>query len=157
MYRINIDKSRHINIHNNRFSIYSDDIRLFSFNVASRLNPADRIDFDTDVFLSDFNGETAVWTAESTAWNKKQYKLRVIDNCFVFSVMVDGEGVPENIEYFRGAEGSVGSNFAVAGYLTVNSQNKDRERSKFMMDVEPRKLFRSERRRLRLYSRCGTI
>lgn len=141
MYKINLDKNRYINIHNNRFSVYSDDIRLFSFNVASRLNLAERTDFDTDVNLSEYDGETAVWTAESTVWNKKQYKLRVVDNCFIFSVIVEGKGVPENIEYFRGTEGSVGSNFAVAGYLTVNSQNKDRERSKFMMDVEPAEII----------------
>lgn len=141
MKTISLSDNRELHIHSDRFSIYSQGLRLFSFYVSSSVNTYENTDYDTSVSLTSCAGSEFVWTAANSSWDKKEYILRVIDGCLLFRIRVAGHGVLDKIDYFKGEEGSIGSKFAVAGYLLVNSQNKDRERSKFLVDVEPAELI----------------
>ena len=140
---LSAEKQRVLHIHEDRFSIYSGALRLFSFYVSSRVNRFgdDTPDLDTAVSLCTVSDTEIVWRAQSSVWDEKIYTLRRIDGCLLFSVRVSGQGYPGTLEYFRGPDGSCGSCFGTAGYLLVNSQNHDRERSKYLVDVEPAELF----------------
>lgn len=141
MHVIHLSQQRELHIHNDRFSVYSGALRLFSFPVATCLNLADQPDWDTAVTLTSCTDTEVVWQAENTLWRKKEYVLRIIGGCFLFHVRVEGQGAPMTMEYFRGYEGSIGANFGVAGYQVINSQDKDRERSKRLMSPDPAEII----------------
>ena len=142
MKEFKIDGTHKVVIKENSFEVYSGSWRLFDLFVKSRINLPDKIDVGEKVELKYLarelesqQGLLAVWEAEGSIWEKKQYFLEIKDNAILYYIKIKGEGALENIEYFRGAEEVNGSAFSVAGYLNVNSQNLDRERSKFLIDV----------------------
>lgn len=130
---------RILRIYEDHFEVRSGEWRLFDFYVASRVNLSDQMDTDETVRLLTVKGENdfqAIWQSEGGLWEKKEYVLQVVDGAFLFHTKVYGHGKPWNIEFFRGPEAAHGSRFSVAGYLVMNSQNLDHERSKYMLDVE---------------------
>lgn len=132
---------RGIRIYEDHFVVYAGECRLFSFYVTSRVNLEDRTDTGEKVtFVGTERNEKgdlrAVWQAAGGIWEKKEYILETVDGAFLFRTRIYGSGAPWNIEFFRGPEDVTGSPFSTAGYLVMNCQNLDRERSKFLMDVE---------------------
>ena len=136
--KISIDDLHSVIIKDDSFEVYSGQWRVFNFLVHSRLNLKEQTDTAEKVSLVSINqndGLKVIWQAENSLWDKKKYVLKLKDNTLCYHIEVEGNGAPENIEYFRGGESVNGSAFSVAGYLNVNSQNLDRERSKFLIDV----------------------
>ena len=136
--KISIDDLHSVIIKDDSFEVYSGQWRLFNFLVHSRLNLKEQTDTAEKVSLVSIDqndGLKVIWQAENSLWDKKKYVLKLKDNTLCYHIEVKGNGAPENIEYFRGGESVNGSEFSVAGYLNVNSQNLDKERSKFMIDT----------------------
>lgn len=116
MHRIVIDRNHELHVHNESFSVYVSGLRLFRFNVKSRMPVVGNDDSDEKLTLVEKGEAKVVWIGTGGAFEKKEYTLRVIDKGFVFTTKVTGCGAVDRIEYFRGGADSVGSPYAVSGY-----------------------------------------
>ena len=132
MKKIRISGSRELHIHNDRFSVYTGELRLFMFYVSSPVSLPGKEDEDGSVELISCDDDIFVWRAESSLWERKEYRLYVRDGAFLFTVKVKGSGAPEQIDFFRSPSGS---KFNAAGYTLFNLQQLDGERSKFLTDT----------------------
>lgn len=128
MHRIVIDKTHELHVHNESFSVYVSGLRLFRFNVKSRMPADGNDDTDETVTLAEKSEGKAVWYGVGGAFDKKEYTVRVIDRGFVFTTKVFGKGVPTEIQYFRGGRDSIGSHFAASAYMLPGAQ-RDNEAS----------------------------
>lgn len=128
MHRIIIDRNHELHIHNSSFSVYSNGLRLFRFFVKSTMPVDGNDDSGETVKLIEKGESKAIWFGTGGAFDKKEYTVRVIDKGFVFTTKITGSGTPDRIEYFSGPKGSVGSHFAVSGFMLPGAQS-DNEKS----------------------------
>ena len=100
----------------------NDDI-FFRLDPVSAVHSRGLQDEEISLSLPDIskNGEelTAIWTARSTLWEKKEYVFRLTPSFFSYHVRVYGKGTVDGIDYFIGDRRNrfYGSGYETADYF----------------------------------------
>lgn len=113
-----------ITLHPDRFDLDVYGSRFFSFSPVSAVSLKGKRDVESTEPLSlrcSEQGEemTAVWTSGSSLWKKKEYRLRIGEDSFFYTVSVSGAGAPWDVDYFSGAAlaGKAGGWYETSEYL----------------------------------------
>ena len=113
-------------IEDDAFAVDCSGERYFSLPVRSAVDSAEREDVDEPLLtcrVEDKKENTSIlWTTFSSLWKKKEYRLDVMEDSFLYRVTVYGEGKPEEIRYFQSRvkdtpAGRNGGSYETAGYL----------------------------------------
>lgn len=122
-----------VNIKASVFEIIREEEKLLVFSVRSAVSSEKESDIDNEILSLAFSEKdgiaTAVWTSKSSVWDKKEYKLTVNEDSFLYSVSVFGNRRVSKIDYFSGkAFGRRnGVYYETAGYMLpmpeIGSQN----------------------------------
>lgn len=132
MYSV-VRKNFTVNILESTFEVICGNEKIFTFSARSSVPSEKEIDTDGDyislAYCESGDMSQAVWTTQSSLWEKKEYRLNVSEDSLLYSIVVYGKGRVGKIEYFSGkAFGRRnGAYYQTAGYMlpmpVVGSQN----------------------------------
>lgn len=125
-----------LRVADDRLDFFAENWQLFSFPVSSRvvLRGADVPDADESIGFTAARQKNdcleLTWEAISPAWRKKEYVVCVYEDHVTYEIRLQGGGVPERIDYFRGAKAGGATRYFVAGCLYCQAEDMDYEREK---------------------------
>ncbi len=93
-------------INEHSIAVYRKDIQLVKLNINCSVKRHDSPSPDTDDPQYAFKADDGSfsWTGKSSLWDKKEYRIEITEDSFMFALKVSGTGFPGEVEYFCGSD-----------------------------------------------------